>query len=150
MSDVAELIEIDDSVSVKGNVVIVDFTLVGPKQHPSETRPDLYHPGESGNPAGRPVLISKAYKKRLSDVNPETGKTHAEEIAENVITLAEGQTRLAIQAASEVADRTEGKPRQTVETHIHISLADRISRARQSLNQPRILDITPIAGQLTD
>jgi len=150
MPDVAELIEIDEAVSVKGNVVIADFAAIGPKGHPSERHPQLFHPGVITNPEGRPALISKAYKKRLGDINPETGLTHAEEIAQNVIALAEGTTRLAIQAASEVADRTEGKPRQTVETHVHISLADRISRARQTLNQPRILDITPIAGQLTD
>lgn len=149
MSEIPELVEIDDAVSMRGDVLILNFEAIGPKGHTSEKKPWLFRPGESGNPTGRPQikLLSKAYRRRLSELSPD-GRTYAEVIAGNIIELAMGETRLTIQAASELADRTEGKPRQTIESTIHVSLAERIQRARQSIGASRVIDVRPI-GELT-
>ena len=41
-----------------------------------------FKPGQSGNPGGRPKLLSGAYKKMLATVNERDGRTNAELIAE--------------------------------------------------------------------
>jgi hypothetical protein len=69
-----------------------------------------WKPGESGNPKGRPktLTLSEAYRHKLSDGFPGKKHTWAEEIAERMAKLA--LRRVA--AASELADRTEGKAPQ--------------------------------------
>ena len=73
-------------------------------------------PGQSGNPGGRPKskLISEAYKVKLESLVPDDpqGRTYAELIADGMIVEAvRGKNK--VNAASEMADRTEGKPRQS-------------------------------------
>src|SRR5437868_2070705 len=75
-----------------------------------------FMPGRSGNPAGRPksLTLSEAYRKQLAEPVPGDphGRTYAEVIAEAVCKdAAAGNTA----AAREIADRVEGKPRQSVD-----------------------------------
>lgn len=44
--------------------------------------------GQSGNPGGRPKRLGIAYKKLLALVDPESGLTYAELVAERVFNLA--------------------------------------------------------------
>ena len=74
-----------------------------------------FRPGQSGNPAGRPksITLSEAYRKMLSQVDesdPES-RTRAEVLAEQMYAKAKTGD---VQALREIADRVEGKPRQTL------------------------------------
>lgn len=73
-------------------------------------------PGACPNPAGRPksAHLSRALRRKLAEVDPgdPSARSHAEKIADALIKRAEvGDVR----AIAEIADRTEGKARQTVE-----------------------------------
>jgi hypothetical protein len=69
-----------------------------------------WKPGESGNPKGRPpsVTLSEAYRHKLGDKFPGKNHTWAEEIAERMAKSALNR----VSAATEMADRTEGKAPQ--------------------------------------
>lgn len=73
--------------------------------------------GQSGNPDGRPkkTLITDALRMRLAEVDPEDplGRTHAQVIADGMIARAKQKNR-GQQDAAEIADRTEGRPKQEV------------------------------------
>src|SRR5271168_4212991 len=72
--------------------------------------------GQSGNPGGRPrsKTLSDAYRLKLEEPVPNDpeGRTWAELIAEAQVRDA---VRGNVQAAREIADRTEGKARQAIE-----------------------------------
>lgn len=72
--------------------------ILPPKEH-------QFAPGVSGNPGGRPKLLSDAYRARLLEVESKTGKTYAE-------LIAEAQVRKAhlgdVGAAREIRTATEG------------------------------------------
>lgn len=72
--------------------------------------------GQSGNASGRPKskTLSNAYKNKLEEAVPNDpeGRTWAELIAEAQVRDA---VRGNVQAAREIADRTEGRPRQAIE-----------------------------------
>ena len=72
--------------------------------------------GQSGNPSGRPKskMLSDAYRNKLEEPVPNDpeGRTWAELIAEAQIRYA---VRGNVQAAREIADRTEGRARQAIE-----------------------------------
>jgi hypothetical protein len=72
--------------------------------------------GQSGNPSGRPKSksLSAAYRNKLEELVPNDpeGRTWAELIAEAQVRDA---VRGNVQAAREIADRTEGRPRQAIE-----------------------------------
>jgi Family of unknown function (DUF5681) len=72
--------------------------------------------GVSGNPGGRPKsrTLSEAYRKELAKVIPNDpeGRTFAEVIARQVV-LAAAKGDLG--CAREIADRVEGKPRQSLD-----------------------------------
>jgi len=72
--------------------------------------------GVSGNPQGRPksAPFSQACREMLGQPVPDDplGRTYAQAIAE---TLAAKALEGDIRAAQELADRAEGKPRQSVE-----------------------------------
>ena len=78
-----------------------------------------WQPGQSGNPAGRPksTRLSDAYRRQLAEVDgsdPER-RTYAQLIADHMVRLAAGLAgsgKSSAIAAREIADRTEGKPRQ--------------------------------------
>jgi Family of unknown function (DUF5681) len=75
--------------------------------------------GTSGNPGGRPRsrLVSDALRSRLAEVKPDdsAGRTFAEVVAANLIAIACEQGPGAVHAASEIADRLEGRSRQQIE-----------------------------------
>jgi hypothetical protein len=85
---------------------------VGRGLPPVETR---FKPGQSGNPKGRPksITLSEAYRKMLSQVDetdPER-RTRAEVLAEQMYIKASSGD---VSALREIADRVEGKARQTI------------------------------------
>jgi len=66
-----------------------------------------FKPGQSGNPGGRPKdFLSAAYRTLLED--EEIAKAIAKAIVKKAM-------RGSVAHAAELADRTEGKPRQSVE-----------------------------------
>jgi hypothetical protein len=67
-----------------------------------------FQPGQSGNPGGRPKLklLSQAAREALSEINPETGLTGAEEI---VVAMMKEAKKGNIWAAKELREWTEGK-----------------------------------------
>jgi len=73
----------------------------------------------SPNPGGRPRsrLLSEALRTRLAEVKPDDseGRTYAEVVAANLIEIACSEGPGAVHAASEIADRLEGRSRQQVE-----------------------------------
>jgi hypothetical protein len=85
---------------------------VGYGRPPKATR---WKPGQSGNPKGRPksLTLSEAYRKKLAEVDPEDeqGRSYAEILAEQIVSKAKTGD---VAAVRELADRTEGKARQTV------------------------------------
>ncbi len=83
---------------------------------PDVGKPTQWKKGESGNPAGRPKskTLSDAYRNKLEErvPNDPEGRTWAELIAEAQVRDA---VRGNVQAAREIADRTEGRARQAIE-----------------------------------
>ena len=73
----------------------------------------------SPNPGGRAKsrLLSEALRNRLAEVKPDdpTGRTFAEVIAENLVRIACSEGANAVHAANEIADRIEGRSRQSIE-----------------------------------
>ncbi len=89
-----------------------------------------FEAGQSGNPAGRPksITLSEAYRKQLAQPveGDKLGRTFAEVIASRVvIAAASGDTS----AAPEIADRTEGKPKQSLD--VDLSVRDWRQMARE-------------------
>ncbi|HEX8106720.1 MAG TPA: DUF5681 domain-containing protein [Kofleriaceae bacterium] len=87
--------------------------------------------GKSGNPAGSPKrrLITSHIERELLQAAAEGNVTKARKIAEQVVSMAEGGDKWAIQF---VTERTEGRPDQ------HVS----ISRSVRELTDA---DLTAIA-----
>jgi hypothetical protein len=86
---------------------------------PSIGRATQFRKGQSGNAGGRPKsrLLSEALRARLAEVKPgdPAGRTHAEVVAENLIEIACSQGPGAVHAASEIADRLEGRATQALQ-----------------------------------
>lgn len=80
-----------------------------------------FMPGKSGNPGGRPkkTVLSDAYRAVLEREVPDDpkGRTFAELIADQ-IALDAIKGRNKVSAAAELADRTEGKVKETHEISI--------------------------------
>ena len=72
--------------------------------------------GQSGNPGGRPrtAALPEAYREELSARAPgdREGRTNTQAIARVVVKRARAGD---LRAAQELADRIEGRPRQSVE-----------------------------------
>lgn len=89
-----------------------------------------FKPGQSGNPKGRPksVTLSEALRRELAKEDPEnTEQSYAEKIAQMLVSqAAEGN----VNAAKEIADRTEGKPRQAID--VQADLTDWRKLAKQA------------------
>ncbi|HXR17449.1 MAG TPA: DUF5681 domain-containing protein [Terriglobales bacterium] len=79
-------------------------------------KPHRWKKGQSGNPSGRPKskTLSDAYRTKLEEPVPNDpeARTWAELIAEAQVRDA---VRGNVQAAREIADRTEGRARQAIE-----------------------------------
>ena len=92
---------------------------VGRGNPPQETR---WKPGQSGNPAGRPksITLSEALRLELAKVFPgdTQERTFAEVIAQQLVRSAATGNILA---AKEIADRTEGRPKQAVDIEMNVN-----------------------------
>jgi hypothetical protein len=74
--------------------------------------------GVSGNPNGRPKLtrLTDALRQQIAETNPDADdQTVAETIAKTLITLALSGD---VQAIKEIANRTEGLPKQSIDLDI--------------------------------
>lgn len=84
--------------------------------------PTAFKPGQSGNPKGRPksVTLSEALRLELAKANPkgDGDETYAETIAS---VLVKNAATGNILAAKEIADRTEGKPKQAVDMNMNVN-----------------------------
>jgi len=84
--------------------------------------PTAFKPGQSGNPAGRPksVTLSEALRLELAKMLPgdTQERTFAELIAQQLVRAAATGNILA---AKEIADRTEGRPRQSVDVDMNVT-----------------------------
>ncbi len=79
-----------------------------------------FQPGESGNPAGRPKLtkLTEALTAKIAEIAPGANEeTIAEQIAQALINEAlDGN----VQAIREIADRTEGRPKQMLDVDMKL------------------------------
>jgi hypothetical protein len=98
--------------------------------------------GPSPNPGGRPKTahISQALRAAL-----ESGE--ADELASVLLAIARGRkkgTAVQIAALREIADRTEGKPHQSVEVdaNFNSSLAERLEATRKRVRGSAGVKIT--------
>ncbi len=79
-----------------------------------------WQPGQSGNPKGRPkgVTLSDALRKMLAEQAPgKTEQTYAEVIAR---ALCKQAVKGNVLAAKEVADRVEGRPKQSLDVDLNV------------------------------
>ncbi len=100
--------------------------------------------GESGNSAGRPKLtrLSEALREQLSEISPDADEqTIAEQIAKTLIKLALSGDVAAIR---EIADRTEGKPKQAIDLDLDLQLDWRIEAQKFGLTKNDILNETKL------
>lgn len=92
-----------------------------PRGKPAAIKPFEFKPGQSGNPGGRPkkTKITDATREWLEQVDERTGKTNAELVAE-----AQGKEAIRgnTSAYNAMADRTEGKPSQSINLSGEIGL----------------------------
>jgi hypothetical protein len=80
-----------------------------------------WEPGApSPNPKGRPksITLSEALRIKLAQTIPGQEETYAERIA---LILAESALNGSVRAASEIADRTEGRAKVRVDMNANIS-----------------------------
>ncbi len=79
-----------------------------------------FKPGASGNPNGRPKLtiLSEALRAELAlSVPGASEETQAEAIAKALVASA---MKGDVSAAREIADRTEGKPKQAIDVDMAV------------------------------
>jgi len=96
--------------------------------NPDKTIPHRWQPGQSGNPGGRPkkTPLADACGEVLALPVPgdSHGRTYAQKIAATLaVKAAEGDIR----AAQELADRAEGRARQSIEVE-HTGLREAFDR----------------------
>jgi hypothetical protein len=87
---------------------------------PGHSFGNRFKKGETGNKNGRPKLtkLTEALREQLTELNPDaTDETNAEAIARVLIREAIGGN---VQAAREIADRTEGKPKQAIDLEMQV------------------------------
>ena len=76
-----------------------------------------------------PSELQRTLACKLHDIDPDTGKTNMELIADNVIGMAKSRNKLGLEAAREVMDRVLGKSRQSIETlSVTATLGDYLDR----------------------
>jgi hypothetical protein len=93
----------------------------GGKFPPGNTIGNRFKKGETGNPSGRPkrTRLTDALREQLAEqISGKSEKTVAEDIARALIKEAR---RGNVQAAREIADRTEGRPAQKVDVDLQIN-----------------------------
>jgi hypothetical protein len=111
---------------------------------PGNSNGKKFPPGSSGNPSGRPRLtkLTESLREQLAEAMPNAPeRTVAEAIARTLIREAISGN---VQAAREIADRTEGKPKQAIDLDLQVSdwriLAKNYSLSEQDvINEARLL-----------
>jgi hypothetical protein len=93
--------------------------------------------GGKGNAAARgAILLSKAYRNKLGEIDPDDamGRTFAEVIAETMVLLA--ARNKSIKAATEIADRVEGRPAQSLSLDATVTQTtpERVAEILQALS----------------
>lgn len=94
---------------------------------PEALEKNLWQPGQSGNPGGRPKRkpISDLYEEILND------PAELEKIRAAVVkALTRGNMAMVLQL-KEMSDRVEGKVTQPIEADVNVNLADAIAEARK-------------------
>lgn len=94
-----------------------------------------FKPGQSGNPAGRPKkrTLSEELRARLEEEYPDrSDATYGRMVAETLVDMAI-KNGGAIAAISEIFDRVEGRPRQSVELKTDPEKTALIERAISAL-----------------
>jgi hypothetical protein len=108
---------------------------------PGNALGNRFQSGESGNPKGRPrrTALSDALRARLAEKMPDKDeRTIAEAIAEK---LCDEALNGNVQAAREIADRVEGKPKQHISASADLSMFDWLGLARQfGLSEKQVLE----------
>ncbi len=97
-----------------------------------------FKPGETGNPQGRPklTLLSEALREELAKVLPGLDeRTMAEHIARSLIREA---IKGNVMAAREIADRSEGRPKQAIDVDMKVTDWRELAR-RNSLSEQDVL-----------
>ncbi len=97
-----------------------------------------FKPGASGNPKGRPklTLLSEAIRAQLAVTVPNADeRTYAEVIAEKLCTEAAAGN---VNAAREIADRTEGRAKQAIDVDLSIFDWRELARAH-GLNEQDVI-----------
>ena len=106
--------------------------------------PHKFKPGQSGNPGGRPKSrrISAALRELLAAGD-------ADKIASVLIRLAK---KGSVTAAREIADRTEGKPRQSHDVTLDKEQRDPAQRVEEllarAIERQKASEDEPISPQL--
>ena len=88
---------------------------------PGNTLGKKFEPGITGNPAGRPKLtaLTEALRVELAKKMPDADeRTQAEAIAQALVKEALAGD---VSAIREIADRTEGKPKQSVDLDMQLT-----------------------------
>jgi NACalpha-BTF3-like transcription factor len=117
-----------------------------------------FQPGRSGNPSGRPKsrTLSEAYRIMLKQPLPEDpSRTYADAVAETLCRRAVFMGDVV--AAKELADRTEGKPKQTIDVSleerkremVEDAIAALVEQAKVS-REEAIEQLTAIAPEMSD
>ncbi len=97
--------------------------------------------GASGNSAGRPRLtkLTDSLRQQIAETNPDAPEeTIAEQIAKTLITLALSGD---VQAIKEIANRTEGLPKQSIDLDIQATNWREEAR-RNGISESEIIDET--------
>jgi hypothetical protein len=99
---------------------------------------------ERRNTLGRPkkTLLSEAIRERLAEVMPGASEqTFAEEIAKTLVNLAVAGD---VAAARELADRSEGRPKQAIDLDLDLQLDWRNEAQKFGLTKNDILNETKL------
>ncbi len=99
---------------------------------------------ERRNTLGRPkkTLLSEALRQQLAEISPDADEQSiAEEIAKTLIKLALSGD---VQAIREIADRTEGKPKQAIDLDLDLQLDWRTEAQKFGLTKNDILNETKL------
>lgn len=97
------------------------------KALPEALERNLWKPGQSGNPSGRPKKkpITEMYERILNDPK------HLEAIQKATVNaLLKGNMAMVLQLR-EMTDRIEGKVTQPIEASVTMNLADAIAEGRK-------------------
>lgn len=97
------------------------------RELPEALKANLWQPGQSGNPGGRPKKkpVTDLYEEILND--PEAMEALKSAV---VKALTKGNMAMVLQL-KEMTDRVEGKVTQPIEADVKVNLADAIAEARK-------------------